>query len=446
MKEKLNISVTDIDLYRNHIYNKDKLKSLDVNSRFKRFRFSYNGLLINLDNITVRAYMIKPDKKEIFNDLSIVNENIVELEFTNQALLVPGTLKLELVLYEDDAELSSFLIEYEIVKSLRTDNSIESSNEYTSLQIALQKIELWNKNYQKLYDKWNTDLSNLHSSKSDLLDKLKATKLNELNKLKKDKSNELTTLYNSKDEELNNLKNTWDAEFRKKYDGLNKEYSNRVSSIEEDINSVKKEGSNLKSSLDSEYFNINRGILTDFNNGTLEGKYYLSSNNLIPNSPPTSQTSLYGIVQVLYKSGNELFQIATLHNSETWIRFKNTIGEWYQWNKVPTMKDFEYRHGEHGYQKLPGGLILQWGSMTINIGGNSHSAKQDIVYPVAFKNPAFFVAGNIDNVDFNGEGITNDFTLHVFNLDRVAGATVVINNVLNPYGSIANIKWYAIGV
>ncbi|GAA0106672.1 hypothetical protein UT300013_32960 [Paraclostridium sordellii] len=413
MKEKLNISVTDIDLYKNHIYNKDKLKSLDVNSRFKRFRFFYNGLLINLDNITVRAYMIKPDKKEIFNDLSIVNENIVELEFTSQALLVPGTLKLELVLYEYDAELSSFLIEYEVVKSLRTDNSIESSNEYTSLQISLQKIELWNKNYQKLYDKWNTDLSNLHSSKNDILD---------------------------------TLKNTWDAEFRKKYDGLNKEYSNRVAIIEEDINSVKKEGSNLKSSLDSEYFNINRGILTDFNNGTLEGKYYLSSNTLIPNSPPTSQTSLFGIVQVFYKGGNELFQIATLHNAETWIRFKNFRAEWSQWNKVPTMNDFESRYGEHGYQKLPGGLILQWGSMTINMSGNSHSAKQDIVYPIAFKNPAFFVTGNIDNVDFNGEGITNDFTLHVFNLDRVAGATVVINNVLNPYGSIANIKWYAIGV
>ncbi|TAN63638.1 hypothetical protein WS9_015560, partial [Paraclostridium sordellii 8483] len=75
MKEKLNISVTDIDLYRNHIYNKEKLKSLDANSRFKRFRFFYNGLLINLNGITVRAYMIKPDKKEIFNDLSIVDEN-----------------------------------------------------------------------------------------------------------------------------------------------------------------------------------------------------------------------------------------------------------------------------------------------------------------------------------------------------------------------------------
>lgn len=413
MKEKLNISVTDIDLYRNHIYNKEKLKSLDANSRFKRFRFFYNGLLINLDSITVRAYMIKPDKKEIFNDLSIISENIVELEFTNQALLVPGTLKLELVLYEDDAELSSFLIEYEVVKSLRTDNSIESSNEYTSLQISLQKIEMWNNNYQKLYDKWNTDLSNLHSSKNDILD---------------------------------TLKNTWDAEFRKKYDGLNKEYSNRVSSIEEDINSVKKGGSNLKSSLDSEYFNINRGILTDFNNGTLEGKYFLHSTSLIPNSPPTSQTALFGIVQVFYKNGNELFQIVTLHNTESWIRFRNGIGEWSQWNKVPDMRDFESRYGEHGYQKLPGGLIIQWGSMTINIGGNSHSAKQDIVYPIAFKNPAFFVTGNIDNVDFNGEGITNNFTLHVFNLDRVAGATVVINNVLNPYGSIANIKWYAIGV
>ncbi|GAA0106713.1 hypothetical protein UT300013_33370 [Paraclostridium sordellii] len=198
--------------------------------------------------------------------------------------------------------------------------------------------------------------------------------------------------------------------------------------------------------IEKNYFNVNRGILTDFNNGIKEGKYYLHSSSLIPNSPPTSQTGLFGIVQVFYKNENELFQIVTLHNTESWIRFRNGRGEWNQWNKVPDMRDFESRYGQHGYQKLPGGLIIQWGSMTIHMSGNVHSAKQDIVYPVAFKNPAFFVTGNIDNVDGNGEGITNDFTLHVFNLDRVAGATVVINNVLNPYGTTANIKWYAIGV
>ena len=232
LKDKLNISVIDIDLYKDNIYNKDKIKSLDVNSRFKRFRFFYNSLLLNLEDITVRAYIIKPDGKEIFNDLNIIDNNIAELEFTNQAILLPGTLKLELVLYQDDAELSSFLIEYEVVKSLRSDNSIESSNEYNSLQIALQKIELWNSNYQKLYDKWNADLNSLHDNKSAILDNLKTIKENELNKLKNDKDTELTTLYNSKDEELSNLKSSWDSKFQQKYDGLNEEYSSRVFELE----------------------------------------------------------------------------------------------------------------------------------------------------------------------------------------------------------------------
>lgn len=399
MKEKLNISVTDIDLYRKHIYNKDKLKSLDVNSRFKRFRFFYNGLLINLDNITVRAYMIKPDKKEIFNDLSIVGENTVELEFTNQALLVPGTLKLEIVLYEDDAELSSFLIEYEVVKSLRTDNSIESSNEYTSLQISLQKIERWNKNYQKLYDKWNTDFSNLHSTKSDVLDELKYTKENELNKLKEDKYNELTTLYNSKDEELNNLKNTWDEEFRKKYDGLNREYSNRVSSIEEDINSVKKDGLNLKDSLDSDYLNNYKGNVTDFNNCTIVGRYYVfKEGGSIPNAPV--EGNLYGVLTVTKPNDTEIMQVLHCPNGVIYTRLKNFEGRWWDWKKTPTVEDFESNNGKsYGFQKLPNGIIIQWGSTVIPFDG--HRAHGYLYYPVAFKEECH-CCGNVATNDYGG--------------------------------------------
>lgn len=205
LKDKLNISVIDIDLFKNQIYSKDKIKSLDINSRYKRFRFFYNSLALNLEDITVRAYMLKQDGKEIFNDLTIIEGNMAELEFTNQALLIPGTLKLELVLYQDDAELSSFLLEYEVIESLRTDNSIESSNEYTALQIVLQKVESWNTNYQKLYDKWQDDLNKLHTDKNTALD---------------------------------DLKNTWDSNFKVKYDGLNKEYSERVDTLESDVLNV----------------------------------------------------------------------------------------------------------------------------------------------------------------------------------------------------------------
>lgn len=442
MKEKLNISVTDIDLYRNHIYNKDKLKSLDVNSRFKRFRFFYNGLLINLENTSVRAYMIKPDKKEIFNDLSIVDENTVELEFTNQALLVPGTLKLELVLYEDDAELSSFLIEYEVVKSLRTDNSIESSNEYTSLQISLQKIERWNKNYQKLYDKWNTDFSNLHSTKSDVLDELKYTKENELNKLKEDKYNELTTLYNSKDEELNNLKNTWDAEFRKKYDGLNREYSNRVSSIEEDINSVKKDGLNLKDSLDSDYFNNYKGDVTDFNTATDIGRYYVYKDDgvSIPNAPYSG--NIYGALEVFRTNNSELLQRFTEFNGSIHLRFRNYNNNWSKWVKVPTTEDFKSNNNQtSGYQKLPSGVIIQWGTTELTFDNNR--AKGYLYYPISFTNYCH-CCGNTGANSYGSFGESTG-TVTGDNLSRgYAEAQDVTGS--NRNGATVRIQWIAIGI
>lgn len=439
MKEKLNISVTDIDLYRNHIYNKDKLKSLDVNSRFKIFRFFYNGLLINLENITVRAYMIKPDKKEIFNDLSIVNGNIAELEFTNQALLVPGTLKLELVLYEDDAELSSFLIEYEVVKSLRTDNSIESSNEYTSLQISLQKIELWNKNYQKLYDKWNTDFSNLHSTKSDILDKLKSTKENELNKLKEDKYNELTTLYNSKDEELNNLKNTWDEEFRKKYDGLNREYSNRVSIIEEDINSVKKEGLNLKDSLEKDYLNISKGDIFNFNEANSSGRYSVGSGTTLPGAP--FPNAIYGSLIVLPRRGNEIQQIFLTLDGYIFSRFFDYLGTWSNWYRIPKLDDFESNNGEtYGFQKLPNGIIIQWGSTVIPF--DRYRAHGYLYYPIAFKEYVH-CCGNVAANNYGGFCETSGTVVGDTLVRGYAEALDIGNG--NKQGYNVRFQWIAIG-
>ncbi|MFR3499268.1 MAG: BppU family phage baseplate upper protein [Paraclostridium bifermentans] len=202
----------------------------------------------------------------------------------------------------------------------------------------------------------------------------------------------------------------------------------------------------LTSNIENNYFNINRGLLTDFNNGIQEGKYYLHSTSLIPNSPPTLTSGLYGIVQVFSKNYNELFQIVTLHSLEMWTRFKNAKGEWQTWVKLPNMQDFKYRHEERGFQIYPGGLMFQWGSMSIQMGGGTQTAKQDIVYPLAYSNPVFFAGANIDNVDGNGEGITDDFTVHVFNYNRLPGATVRIKNILNPYGSYATVKWFAIGI
>lgn len=129
-----------------------------------------------------------------------------------------------------------------------------------------------------------------------------------------------------------------------------------------------KDINDLTSKIENDYFNINRGILTDFNSGIQEGKYYLHSTSLIPNSPPTSQTSLYGIVQVFYKNYNELFQLVALHNSELWIRFRNGHDQWNSWSKILNSQDFETQHGSNGFLKFPNGSVLQFGSGVTNNG------------------------------------------------------------------------------
>lgn len=221
IKDKLNIPLIDIELSTELHLPVQKIKSLDTKSRYKRFRFFYNGLELNLDNITARVYAIKPDGKEIFNDLIKIDNNIVELEFTNQALINPGILQLELVLYEDDAELSSFLLEFEIIKSIRNSNSVESSNEFGSLQIALRDVEQLKNNFQNLYNEKEATLNKLKTDKESELNSLKVGKENELNKLKTDKERELT-----------NTNDKWTQKFQERYDNLNSEFSEELEALE----------------------------------------------------------------------------------------------------------------------------------------------------------------------------------------------------------------------
>ncbi|WP_270670727.1 BppU family phage baseplate upper protein [Paraclostridium bifermentans] len=162
----------------------------------------------------------------------------------------------------------------------------------------------------------------------------------------------------------------------------------------------------LISNIESNYFNINRGILTDFNNGTKEGKYYLHSSSLIPNSPPTFTVGLYGIVEVLYKNENELFQFVTLHSGESWLRFRNGHGSWDKWNKLVTQNDFPSNIDSQGtgYQYLPNGMLIQWGTTTVTFDSVKGSAI--IRYPVTYKEYCK-CTGNLESNDYGAYSETN---------------------------------------
>lgn len=62
-------------------------------------------------------------------------------------------------------------------------------------------------------------------------------------------------------------------------------------------------------------------------------------------------------------------------------------------NQIPDMNSFNNSLGSSGYQKFPGGLILQWG--TANVSGSSGTVQSiDITFPIAFTT-AFRIASAV---------------------------------------------------
>ncbi|WP_306167805.1 gp53-like domain-containing protein [Escherichia coli] len=62
-------------------------------------------------------------------------------------------------------------------------------------------------------------------------------------------------------------------------------------------------------------------------------------------------------------------------------------------NQIPDMNSFNNSLGSSGYQKFPGGLILQWG--TANVSGSSGTVQNiDITFPIAFTT-AFRIASSV---------------------------------------------------
>ena len=75
-------------------------------------------------------------------------------------------------------------------------------------------------------------------------------------------------------------------------------------------------------------------------------------------------------------------------------------------NQIPDMTLFAKLHSGNGYQKLPGGLIIQWGSITGTIGQLSG------VYPIAFPNAVFQVSVTLAD---KTAGISGGITLYAGN-------------------------------
>lgn len=163
----MNTQTIKLDINK-RLYQRITAKQGDTKSRFLLFHLLDGAVPFSLTGRTVRVYGLKPDNKEIFNDLQIVDadKGHCKLELTNQALAIKGDLELELAIYEGESKLTSIPFTVEVIKSINSTNAIESSNEYKALDEALIKT-----------DKWNSEFAD----KSGKIEQLYTERLNEIN-------------------------------------------------------------------------------------------------------------------------------------------------------------------------------------------------------------------------------------------------------------------------
>ena len=185
----MNTKIIKLDLNR-ILYDKIIAKQGDTKSRFLLFQLLDGSIPFCLTNRSVRAYMVKPDGKEIFNDLIINNYSLgyCTLELTNQVLAVPGTVKIELMVTEEDRKLTSSVFELEVIKSINSEKSIVSTNEFTALLNGLSSLSE--------YDNYKNEIAAARDGEVNLLTKVKKideqldTNVQQINEIKNTKVNE----------------------------------------------------------------------------------------------------------------------------------------------------------------------------------------------------------------------------------------------------------------
>ena len=133
----------DIDVSKD-LYNPIQVKQSD-NARYLLFRILDNGVPFDLTGKTVRFFGKKPDGKEIYNDMTITSatKGECELRLTSGALSTLGILQLEIEIKENEDVLTTFLLDVDIKKSLRSSSSIQSSNEYTVIEKIIETMKEW---------------------------------------------------------------------------------------------------------------------------------------------------------------------------------------------------------------------------------------------------------------------------------------------------------------
>ncbi len=112
----------------------------EVNARFLHVHLMNNGLPLNLEGCAAAVYCTKPDGTTIFNTCEITDaaKGQITVPLTQQMGLVPGILRdMELRITDADSVLKVRGLQVRIRASGDYDAAVESTDEFTALQTAL---------------------------------------------------------------------------------------------------------------------------------------------------------------------------------------------------------------------------------------------------------------------------------------------------------------------
>ncbi|WP_057541421.1 pyocin knob domain-containing protein, partial [Paraclostridium sordellii] len=196
---------------------------------------------------------------------------------------------------------------------------------------------------------------------------------------------------------------------------------------------------------DERYDLKNVGSVTDFNTALEPGRYYVfKEGSSIPNAPYNG--NIYGALEVFHTNDTELMQRFTSANGKIYIRIKNFEGTWWKWSNMPTIGDFSWDFNNStgtGFQKLPSGMIIQFGTTKIGFNDNSCIGTAKIYYPLAFTKFCK-CTGNLETNDYGGYNETN----------AIVGGQTLSNGYAEVRdiqgrprtGYTATVTWIAIGI
>lgn len=105
-------------------------------------------------------------------------------------------------------------------------------------------------------------------------------------------------------------------------------------------------------------------------------------------------------------------------------------------NQIPDMTLFAKLHSGNGYQKLPGGLIIQWGSITGTIGQLSGN------YPVAFPNAVFQAVVTLSD---KSAGVSGGITLYTENATFGSKTSLTVRPTGTDGQGTTSARYIAIG-